>query len=840
MDDDPFQSLIKTSQRGSPRVQTIDSQSNQNLPQSSQTSQTNNDPFQSLIKPTTPEEKPRERKLEDLNWVEKNFTLEGSRLQGERNRNTLKAGLSGATAGFSEYFDFLKVDYEEEGSGIGYFAGALLPISLTYKGIGLGFNVLKNLYNFGPKALTGLEILHQGLTGATYGATKQAANVTQGKEFDPYAPVEEGLEFAAFGALLHGLVKYAPKAKDWLSSLKPGQTEEFLQGVLPSDLTPNQYKFWQNEVAPEWLESSQKKYQDSVVNANKAADAKYQQDLSIAKANHESDLYKARQENNLNQEKYERSVREYEKNLEKAMNEHEAKASEIKAENEQMTKEFEEAETSFQQLKTREAAVENATILRPGEENLPYRPASNNIENPSTSNEVGNIISKNEMVNSENMGRSQIEAIRANDACDYRVINEAYALSDELSRDVSAFHTDLINQLQTSARELQEIAHLSAPQTQHLRAIEDILQRLGTYGENGQITGLLEVNNHFLHEQAKSLRYVMDFTFEHGNTRGIFGRTVGQLEEAAEIAARSQGNDAAADANINARGLYRQWANEYDNNYIRPFRDTKNQDFSGVTKRLINDTDEFNAVNRILSKSNAGQQLSSATRRGLVENKLHKFLENPHAANGREFELAIRELGSAITPQEAGQIREVFRNARNAPQLVNKPPKQPFLKQIGEAKLPEFRGETPRAKEVTSAKIPHREFKETPEVKIAAKEMNKTPSEIRNLAENPEGIQKLKENVSPDVFKKIGQQRLREIFYKGDVNPRKVTGKQIAQRLNEGHNYEIMSEFLGEAEAKETLEAAQALRDSPFTKENLLKLGKNILAIKALVTLGIL
>ena len=64
--------------------------------------------------------------------------------------------------------------------------------------------------------------------------------------------------------------------------------------------------------------------------------------------------------------------------------------------------------------------------------------------------------------------------------------------------------------------------------------------------------------------------------------------------------------------------------------------------------------------------------------------------------------------------------------------------------------------------------------------------------------------------------------------------------KRQAQRLNEGHNYEIMSEFLGEAEAKETLEAAQALRDSPFTKENLLKLGKNILAIKALVTLGIL
>jgi hypothetical protein len=826
MNPDPFENLIKTSQRGSPKVQV-------------KSSEPSEDAFKALIK-QAPQEVASNRKYQDLNWFEKNFTSEGQEAQASKNRNFLKSALSGTAAGFSEYFDPLKVDYDEENSNIGYMIGALAPIGLTYKGIGLGFNVLKNLYSFGPKAKLGLELAHQWATGVTYGATKELANVAKGEEFDPYAPVIEGAEFAAFGALLHGLVKYAPKAKEWLSSLRPGQADEFLQGVLPDDLTPNQYKFWQNEVAPEWLESSQKKYKEAVTKANQQADAKFAQDKSIAQANHEKDLFEARQANNLTQEKYEQSVKEYENNLQKAIDEHEAKVAEIEAENEQMTSEFEEAQESYQQMRTREAAVENATRLRPGEENLAYRPAPNNVENPSSTNEVGNLISPNEAVNSTNMGRCNIVAVRANDSADYSVVNDAYRLSDRLSSGITDIRTNLVSQLETSARELREIAHLSAPQRQHLQAIEDILGRLRTVGENGQLTGFLEVDNHFLHEQAKSLRYVMDFTFEHGNTKGIFGRTVAQLEESAEVVARAQGNDAAADANINARRLYRKWAEEYNNDYIRPYRDTRNQDYSGIFKQATNSTDEFNALNDILSKSNAGQQLSSATRRALVENKLGKFLENPHQANGREFELALRELGSVISPQEAGEIRQIFRNARNQPEPVKKPPKPPSLKEIPEPKLPEFKGQRGREKEITTAKIARREFVETPEVKIAAKEMKKTPTQIRNLADSPEGINQLKDNVSPDVFKKIGQQRLREILYKGDINPGNISGNSIAKTLNTGNNFELIAEFIGEAEAFETLEAAQAIGDSPFTKENLLKYGKKVAAIKALVFFGVL
>lgn len=826
MNPDPFESMIKTSQRGMPIVQNTGTQPNE-------------DNFEDLIKKPSVENQIRKPPKKDFSWWEKNFTSEGQEAQASKNRNFAKSILSGSLAGFSEYFDPLKVDYEEEGSSLGYMTGALLPIGLTSKGIGLGFNVLKGLYNFGPKAKVGLELAHQALTGGTYALEKQASSVARGNEFDPYAPIEEGAEFAAFGALMHGLVKYSPKAKEWMSSLRPGQAEEFLKGVLPEDLTPNQYKFWQNEVAPEWLKSTQKKYQDAVSKANQQADAKFQQDKSIARANHEKDLFEARQKNDLNQEKYEKSVNEYENNLQKAMDEHEAKVSQIQAENEQMTREFEEAQQSYNQLKTREEAVEMSTRLRPGEENLAYRPASNNIENPSLENEVGNVVSLNEAVNSTNAGKANIEAVRANDAVDYKIVNDAYDVAEKLGSDIETIHPNLAISLRQRIKDLKSRAILSPPEQQLLSASESLLNKIVDIGPEGSIVKFKPVKNTVLHEEAKAVRYYMDFTFEHGNAKGILNPLVREIQDSTELAAEFVGNKAAVEAEKTARTLYREWAQSYNNDYIRPYRDTGNLDYSGIYKKAVNSTDEFNALNNILQRSNAGQQLADVTRRSAVQSRLGKFLENPHAANGKEFEVALRELGAVISPEEANAIRQMFNKARNLPEPVRKQPKPPTLKEIPEPKLPKFKGEAPIKKEPTTAKIAHREFVETPEVKIAAKEMGKSTTQIRNLADSPEGVKQLKENVSKDVFKKIGKQRLREILYEGEINPGKISGNRIAKTLNKGSNFEILSEFLGEAEAKETLEAAQALGDTPFTKDNLLKYGKKAAAIKALVFFGV-
>lgn len=822
---DPFEGLIKNSQRGSPKVQTKDSQPSE-------------DPFKSLIKQDNQENKNQpSHEKKNFSWFEKHFTKEGQQAQVAQRRNFVKSILSGSTAGLSEYFDPLKVDYEGEESSVGYMTGALVPIGLTFKGIGLGFNVLKNLYNFGPKAKIGLELAHQALTGATYGTEKQLANVVKGGEFDVIAPAIEGVEFAAASALIHGLVKYSPPVKNWLKSLTSNQAEELIQGTLPKNLTPNQYEFWEKEVAPDWLEQTEKKYKDAMVKANEQADAKFSQDKSIAKAKHERDLYEAEQSNQMAKNKYGESVGEYERDLQKVMDEHELAQKDINQQNQMALEEFEEAKNNFHEMQARQAAVANATRLRPGEENLPYRPSRNNIENPSLENEVGNIISPNEVVNSTNAGKANIEAVRANDQMDYRIVNDAYSISEELGSQVETVHPNLAIDLQKRIKDLHSRAILSPPEQQVLTSAVNLLNKIAVIGPEGTIINFNPVKNTLLHEEAKALRYYMDFTFEHGNARGILNPLVQDIQNSTEIAANFVGNNAAVEADQTARTLYREWAQDYDNNFIRKYRDRRNTDFSDTFKNSLH-TDEFNALDNILSRSNAGQQLSQSTRRALVEKNLDKFLENPHGTSAKDFETALKELGPVINSEEANAIREVYQKGRKGPEPIKKPPLPPKLKTL-ETKLPEFNKEKPPEKMVKSAEIAHRKFEETPEVKIASKEMKLPPEEIRKLADTPSGLKKLKENTSKDVFKKIGWQRIREILFEGKINPQ-ITGKKLYEIINKGENYSMLAEIIGKEEAAELLEVSKQLSEKFFTKDNVLKYGKKIALIKSLSSFGII
>lgn len=774
----------------------------------------------------------------EFNWFQKHFTLEGQKAEAGKNRNFLKSILSGASAGHSEYFDILKPDYNQENSSAGYLTGAILPIGLTYKGLGLAFNGLTNLFKFGPKAQYGLELAHQFATGLTYGAEKQSANAIQGKEVDLVEPIAEGLEFAATGALLHAISATSKPVVKWLKSLNGKQGEDLVKGILPSDLTPNQYKFWEEKVAPEWLAKSQQEYEQATIKANEKSDLKFKQDMSIAKAQHEQELLETSQQNQISEETFQQAQEKYQNKIKQIAAEHEIQVAEIEASNEQMLQEFNEAQENFQQLQTRQAAVEQATILEPGQENLPYRLSPSNEINPSLENEVGNIVSKNEITNTTNAGRANVEAIRANDAIDYANVNAKYKVSDQLNEKVNTIHPNLVQELTSQRNELLSIPEPSPPQKQRLTAIEKILDKLRTVDSDGNITGFIEINNRVLQEQAKAFRYFMDFNFEHGNARGIFTPTVNSLENAVEFGARTTGNAEAAEASQEARASYRQWAQDYDNPYIRPYRDTRNMDFSKTFKGSL-DVDEFKMVDNILSRSNAGQQLSATTKRALVEKTLGKFLENPHGANGKEFQLALRELSPVLTSEETNVIRQTFNEARNRPSLITRRPSPPNLKEIPNAKIPLFNKEKPAGKQVTSTKIPSKKFEETPAMKIASKEMNMTPEEIRKLANSPSGMTKLKEKVSPDVYKKIGHQRAQEIVYGGEVKPN-LTGKKVFNRVNEGDNFSMLSKILGEEEAQAFLDAAEQIGEKSFTTENIKKHIKNYSIVKTLLLFGLL
>lgn len=152
-----------------------------------------------------PEEVPK-RKLEDLGWLEKNFTTEGQELQAGRNRNLVKGVASGLTAGFSEAIPGFEVEDNAEGT-TGKVVGSLAPIGLAAKGIAYP---LKAAAYAAPKLAK--PIMHLGnllglsAAGGIYeGLEESAEKSVEANEFVPPSLDTIAEQGAKWGALDLGL-----------------------------------------------------------------------------------------------------------------------------------------------------------------------------------------------------------------------------------------------------------------------------------------------------------------------------------------------------------------------------------------------------------------------------------------------------------------------------------------------------------------------------------------------------------------------------------------------------------------------------------------------------------
>jgi len=781
-----------------------------------------------------PQEAPRKKLPEDFSWYERHFSRKGQEAQGQENRDFLKSLLSGATAGFSEYFDTLKPNPESQKNIPGQFFGAVIPIGLTFKAISYPFKAIQGLTQFGRIGKGALDIAQHATTGAAYGLEKETVKAVKGEEFEPENIAVESALFAAFG----GVAKAIPAARNWIKSLNTNQQSQLLvDGVIPDNLTPNQYKFYEQEVLPQLRKNAEQEYQTALQDAIKESDLKYQQDLANVRAKHEADLFEMQKNKNLSQQEFATSQSEYQNKLKQVAAEHESEIAEIQKQNQIAQQEFEQQKRDYDQMIARQNAVAESIRLKPGEEELPYRPAPSTAENPSLENGIGNVISKNEITNTTNAGKANIEAVRANDAMDYKNVNDLYKKSDQLNSKINIEPTNLVVDLIQKRNELTKISKLDPIQEQKLSFINAILKDIAEFGPEGSVIGFKPINSHVLQEQAKAIRYFMDFNFEHGNPRGILTPIVDDIENAIEFAANVSGKPEAVEAHKAAKAAYRKWASEYANDYINPYRSKENFDYSKIFRSSL-DVDEFNMLNKVLNKSNAGQQLANSTRRALVEKHLGKYLENPHTANPKEFETTLKELRAVITGEEESAIREQFNQARKTP-----PVKQPTAskpKELPSAKIPINIPKGKQSGEITEVKIPiKKEITATPEMKIASKQMNMTPEEAMRLSDSPSGLKKLKNGVQKDVFEKIGKQKIREILYEGKIQ-KEFTGKELYNTINKGDNYAILSEILGESQTEDLLQAAKQIHDKRATVESIQKYAKKVGTIKAALIFGIL
>lgn len=441
--------------------------------------------------------------------------------------------------------------------------------------------------------------------------------------------------------------------------------------------------------------------------------------------------------------------------------------------------------------------------VSPEGEDLGLRPAPQQAR-PDLSDRIGNIFSRNKFYNSTQGGHALKNEIMELDQNVYRGVNELYGISRELNKSINEIHPSLVGRLQNRIQELRAIPEPSDVQKRLLRASENILERIAFVGENGEIAGLRPINNQILIDQVQSLRQIIDYDFSHGNTKNIFRPLINELQDSALNAARTSGAPEAAEAINDARSAYRAWVEAFDNDYVRPFRDASNQDYSKLFKSSL-DFDEHNMLKRVLNTTPRGQELINGSTREIVEKHLAEYFENPRNANPKEFDKALLELEAVITPGQSQEIRAAFREA---------------------AERPRFRAD----RQLTNEEI------------IASKYAGKEPEDIQKMMDSRSGIKQLREDLSgseqkKDIFNRISRQKMRSMIREGNIE-NDFTGDDLYKSINKQENYEIFSEILGESETESLRQAAKEIGKEQVKlevrKKNLSKFAGKLTVLKTL------
>lgn len=447
-----------------------------------------------------------------------------------------------------------------------------------------------------------------------------------------------------------------------------------------------------------------------------------------------------------------------------------------------------------------------ANRVREGGENLGISPSPlPSGGRPELKNTVGRTISPYEVHNSTNAGRTIRREVMRIDQGEYENVNRLYELSRELNEGIIDRQPELADALLERIEELERIPSRSSPTTQLLRSNEQLLDRLVTYDEEGNISGYRPISNQDLINQIQESRRIIDFDFAHGNAKNIFRPFINEMQEAVIHSSESQNPDA-ANAFRDARTAYRNWSNTYDNDYIRPLRDLSNRDFSKMFKQSL-DTDNFNVLRDVLERTPAGEEIVNVLQREIVEDKLGKILKEPSKVSSREIERNLRELEAVISPEQVQEIRRTIQeHQRRFPRRVERIEKEPI------------------------SQIDRR----------AADMFKKTPEQIERLLDSRSGIRELEESATTprqkEIFSRLKQRKIQSILRENNIE-KEFTGEQLFNVLNKEKNFELMSELTSREMATELRETAKEISERKFTKENVKKVSKALFKFKIIHTL---
>jgi hypothetical protein len=762
-----------------------------------------------------------------------------------------------ASLGMSQGIEGLKPKEYELNQGYGAFmgGGAVIAATAALVSSGAGLLGITNAY------LTG------GITGGIYGTAKQAGDVfVEGKPFEMEEVAKEAGLFMMFHGLFEHGAKYGGQAVKWLKSFSPKQqSEALLEGKLPVDQTPTQYKLWQDEVVPELIKIAEDEYAEATQTAQKILDESFQNKMTEARTGHERKLYELSQKQTNQDEAAKALMKEYEEEVAQATKEYESVIKDVNRNNETALKEFEEAKIAHENQVKKDELVKNALDqpresdydlkgrVKPDGKDIGFKPDPPYTKDASLSDEVGSVVSKNKIDNPYEAGNSQSKIVMSSADSDYQIVKGLYKESDALQANISSEQPQLVQELNFLKQEIEKIPFPSTVNARKLNAVKNILdvllEKIGTTGEEA-IYAFAPVENKILLDQAKDLRQALSYDFTLGDSKKIIMPVIEALENAAERAAIEQGNTAAVEASKKSRAAYREWSQTYNNDYINPYRDLSNKSYIQKFDNSLN-VDNYIQLDNVLNKTYEGQQLSQATRRKLVNDKLQKFTENPKNALTESFDETLNELKPILKEGEEQAIRQKFIQARKKPYIPAKKaervvePKEPDFKAQPKFKEPKEPTKPKGVEKITHVKVPIKgELEPSKEMIAISKKMKITPEKAMESMDSVTGIKNLRNELSKTepgqkLMARVEKEKMKDLFYKGKVKPQ-FKGNEIRDILNEGSNFDVVSELIGEDAAIDMLNSAQKIGNNAYTLSTLKDLATKASTLKLLISFGIL
>lgn len=698
-----------------------------------------------------------------------------------------------------------------------------------------GSQLFKNaIKGFTPKSLQNIASIGFAMGG--YNATQQVQEQLTGKRENLDAA--ELLSHVTIGAAIPAAIESTPAGAKFLNDLRPSQKLKTLKGQIPPDLPPSSYRMLVDEVVPEMRQIFMDELKTETETARNNLQNEYQQMLSENNAEYSKYIDELMKENRLNEASYNKGEEQLNKKNAEAQTQYQEELQRIEAENAQTLQEFEQANQQWDQYVEQNKRIEEAIEMRARHDNtndVGFREAAQTETVPTTRNTVGNIISSNEITNPTDAGRSLQSIVRQTAVNERKPVNELYNKSEQLNGSVEEPAIPLAHWIEEKMSKLEEIPSKSGPTKQLLSSYEQVLQAIAELDENGNIIAYKPISNKILLDQAKELRNKVDFDFEAGNPTKIFKDFIEELQNQAERAALESGNEAAYQANIDARTAHRQWKNRYDHDYIRQLRDESVRDYQSAFDKSLK-IDNYQKIEPILKQSNPGGNLLTAIQREAVQDQLKPAIENPGRFDAEARQLLLRDLEPITTPEQRTALNDTLKIARKeapaqpkAPKL-KEPPKKPTLK---EATPPE------EPKQPKALEVPQKpKLKQTPHMRYLEKQLGITPEQLYKEMDTPTGIDKVKKVLSKtekgrDILKTLEKNEVKDIIY-GEKIAEPKTGKEIYDRVNKKANYDKLVEWIGQEAADTFLEKAKEIGDKPAPLNEFEKLYRRDRLIKLL------